>query len=791
MLTPGKNRLRTVMDLAKLQMSNSAAELLYTAGREARELGHSYVGSEHLILALLSGKECSAGRLLRWMGWEYSVWRSLLLCLRGKGAGHLPLVQGISPSARLILTQAGREARLLQAERVEPEHILLAVIRQRHCTAAKMLAWCGGDANVIFSGVYDSIRSRSSQKQGEIRDLKLVEQFCEDMVAQADKADPVIGRDRETEMVMEILCRKSKNNPALIGEPGVGKTAIVEGLAQRMAAGRVPDRLRGKRLMSLNLASLLAGTKYRGEFEERVRDIVQEIRRNGNVILFIDEMHTIVGAGSAEGAIDAANLLKPALGRGEIQVIGATTLEEYRKYIEKDAALDRRFRPVHVQEPTPRETEKILQGLRPGLEEHHGLSISPEAVHAAVELSCRFLTGYFLPDKAVDLLDEGASRARMRHLMSQSPELESRRQQLADRLSRAVREDRFEEAAQLRDQLQMVLRQQMTTTASLRRQVTAQDIAETVSARTGIPVGELTVSERQRMQTLEQQMRARIVGQDAAVQAVSAAIRRSRMGLRDEKRPVASMLFMGPTGVGKTELCKVLAEVVYGTADALICLDMSEYMEQHTVSRLLGAPPGYVGHGEGGLLTEKVRRRPYCVVLLDEIEKAHRDISGILLQIMDEGVLTDSMGRKADFRNAIAIMTSNLGSGEGGALGFENVKQAGREAACLKERFSPEFLGRIDCVASFRKLERQDMEKIAALQLAQLCARTEKQGLGLSVDDAVAARLAGLCNASGGARQLRRLIRERIEDPLADLLLERGEMKSAKVTVKEETITVQ
>lgn len=620
--------------------------------------------------------------------------------------------------------------------------------------------------------------------------LKLVEQFCEDMVAKTATMDPVIGREQEIRMLMEILCRKNKNNPALMGEPGVGKTAIVEGLAQRMAAGCVPDRLRQKKLMSLNMASLLAGTKYRGEFEERVRDLVQEIRRSGNVIVFIDEMHTIVGAGSAEGAIDCANLLKPALSRGEIQVIGATTMEEYRKFIEKDAALERRFRPVIVSEPTPAETEHILMGLRPGLEAHHGLPISDGAVRAAVELSCRYLTGYFLPDKAVDLLDEGASRAKMRQLMSRDPRLEEKRQQLTRDMGRAVQEDRFEEAAALRDELQTVLSRQLKKTSMVHARVEAEDIAETVAARTGIPVGRLSISERSRMQHLEEHLQRRVLGQTEAVHAVAAAVRRSRMGLRDEKRPVATMLFLGPTGVGKTELCKTLAETVYGTTDALIRLDMSEFMEAHSVSRLLGAPPGYVGHGEGGELTEKVRKRPYCVVLFDEIEKAHRDVSSILLQIMDDGVLTDSMGRKADFKNAIVIMTSNLGAESMGPVGFELRDARGAETKCLKEYFRPEFLGRIDCIAHFLPLDRQTMEKIAGLELEKLRSRTAKNGLRLELGEEVCAFLAGKCGKAGGARQLRKLIREEIEDPLADALLRSPEDSRWKICVEEDAVAV-
>jgi len=775
------------MGLTRLSLSRAAADLVRSAGREAKALGHSYVGTEHLLLAMLTGPETTAGRLLRWMGWERDFWRDLILSFRGRGSARVPLPGGLSPMACRVLAAASREARCLRAERVEPEHLLLAVTRTDNCTAMRLLQQWGSGADVIFSDVCNSLRAAEGWTERQV-DMKLTEQFCEDMVAKAPSVGPVIGRDAETETVMEILCRKNKNNPALIGEPGVGKTAIVEGLAQRMAAGRVPDRLRQKRLLSLDLASLLAGTKYRGEFEERVRDMVQEIRRAGNVILFIDELHTIVGAGSAEGAIDAANLLKPALSRGDIQVIGATTLEEYRKHIEKDAALDRRFRPVTVREPTPEETMRILRGLRPGLEEHHGLPITEDAVEAAVELSCRYLTGYFLPDKAVDLLDEGASRARMRNLRVADPTLEEQRQLLAGKLSTAVREDRFEDAARYRDELQLVLAQQTRRSAGVSA-VTSRDIAETVAARTGIPVGRLTLSERGRLRDLEQRLRQRVVGQDAAVGAVASAVRRSRTGLRDENRPMASMLFMGPSGVGKTELCKVLAETVFGTRDALCRLDMSEYMEKHTVSRLLGAPPGYVGHGQGGELTEKVRRRPYCVVLLDEIEKAHRDVCDLLLQIMDDGVLTDSMGRKTDFRNTIVIMTSNLGTGSVGPVGFGE-KETDRGEASLRQCFSPEFLGRIDCVAQFRPLDRESLCRIAALQLEALCRRTEKSGLRLAVEQGVEACLAEKCGRHGGARQLRRILREELEDPAARLLLERPETTKLSVQAVHGNIVV-
>ena len=634
-----------------------------------------------------------------------------------------------------------------------------------------------------FSRLYGGLR-RKNDKGSETEEsrMKLAEQFCEDMLACAQAASPVIGRERELRTVMEVLCRQRKNNPALIGEPGVGKTAIVEGLAQRMAAGNVPEPLRGKRLLSLSLASLLAGTKYRGEFEERVRDVVFEIRRAGNVILFIDELHTICGAGAAEGAIDAANLLKPALSRGEIQIIGATTREEYRRYIEKDAALERRFRAVPVPEPSPQETECILSGLRPGMERHHRVRISQDAVRAAVALSCRYLTGQFLPDKAVDLLDESAARVRMQAEEGRAPSAETRRRLLAAALGEAMQYGRFEDAERLREELKNLLTEQ-----SLCPEVTQAEIAAAVAARTGVPVGMISEPERQKMRELEDRLRARVLGQDEAVRAVASAIRRGRTGLRDPNHPIASMLFMGPTGVGKTELCKAIAEQVYGSASALIRLDMSEFMERHTVSRLLGAPPGYVGHGEGGELTEKVRRRPYSVVLLDEIEKAHRDVASILLQVMDEGTLTDASGRKTDFRNTMIVMTSNLGA-KAAVAGFEERRSEGRESACLREHFSPEFLGRIDCVTTFRPLGADTLEQIARLRLSALDARAKEEGLSLAFGEEVAPWLAARCGKGGGARQFRRLIAEEIESPLAELLLQAPETQHVSLRLSGEAL---
>ena len=581
----------------------------------------------------------------------------------------------------------------------------------------------------------------------------------------AANMNPVIGREREIDTVIGILSRKNKNNPALVGEPGVGKTAIAEGLAQRMAAGNVPPQLKEKRLISLNMANLVAGTKYRGEFEERLRDVLAEIRRCGDVILFVDEMHTIVGAGAAEGAIDAANIFKPALGRGELQMLGATTLDEYRKYIEKDPALERRFRPVSVEEPSEGAVLDILKALKPGLERHHHLRITEEAMKAAVAMSVRYLPDLYLPDKAIDLLDEGAAHARMEEMAAASG---GARKDLEAQLHNAVRESRFEKAAELRDRMQRM----MVPAERRPRTVTGADVAWAVSARTGIPVGRLTAGERQKLLNLEKTLASRVVGQAEAVSAVAEALRRGSSGIRDQNRPIASLLFTGPTGVGKTELCRCVAEEMFGSRDALLRLDMSEYMEKQSVSRLIGAPPGYVGYEEGGKLTEAVRRRPYSLVLLDELEKAHPDVAGILLQIMEEGCLTDSKGRRVSFRNTIVVITSNLGSQvRGDGLGFSPAGRAGEMDAALRQHFTPEFLGRLDRIVHFRPLEDGAMEAIAGKYLKELQARVSGQGIRLQLPDTLAASLGRDCKGRGGARQLRRLVQDKVEGPLALHLL--------------------
>lgn len=756
--------------MAAVSYERKTRQLLTRAAAEARALGHSYVGSEHLLLGLLTQTDTLAGRILRSAGLQVETLRLMAAALWGRGAPGLRLPQGLTPGARRILRQAAGEARHVGSRRIRPEHVLLALARQQEASGRQLMELSGICVDGVFTQTIDRVnRRREEMRKGKVETTKLLEQFSEDLLEKASSMEPIIGRERELEAVIGILSRKNKNNPALIGEPGVGKTAIAEALAQRMVAGRVPVQLRDKRLLSLNMANLVAGTKYRGEFEERVRDLLQEIRRAGNVILFVDEMHTIVGAGAAEGAIDAANILKPALGRGELQMLGATTLAEYRKYIEKDPALERRFRPVLVEEPNSEEALAILRGIRGGLERHHHMKITDEALQAAVEMSRRYLPELFLPDKAIDLLDEGAARAHLEEMRASKGAYEQEKESLELELSDAVRDSRFERAAELRDRMHWMLSRGGDKRG---RVVTAADVAGAVSARTGIPVGNLAMEERQKLLGLADALAGRVIGQSEAVEAAAAAVRRGRSGLADHNRPIACMLFTGPTGVGKTELCRALAQELYGSQDAMIRLDMTEYMEKQSVSRLIGAPPGYVGHEEGGVLTEKVRRRPYSLILFDELEKAHPDVTGILLQVMEDGVLTDSLGRQVSFKNTLVVMTSNLGGSrrEGEGLGFLPGSREDRVQDCLKDHFTPEFLGRIDKVAVFRPLSRESLEKIAENQLASLQARAEKNGLHLCFAPELAGALAGQCGSSG-ARQIRRNLQNQIENPLSQYLL--------------------
>ena len=746
------------------------SELIRASGEKARLLGHSFVGSVHLLLALLE-LPGEPQLILRGCGLVPELAFPLAQLLYGSGTPNLPLPQGLTERACEILSLSAREARQRASREILPIHVLAALSRAQDSGAGQLLQIFGISQDVLFTHTVEWLQRESAFPTGGKKEAvatKLLEQFSEDLITKASAMEPVIGRDREIDTVIGILCRKNKNNPALVGEPGVGKTAIAEGLAQRMAVGNVPPQLKDKRLVSLNMASLVAGTKYRGEFEERLRDLLAEIHRSGDVILFVDEMHTIIGAGAAEGAIDAANILKPALGRGEVQMLGATTREEYRKYIEKDAALERRFRPVTVEEPGNETTLAILHALKPGLERHHRLRISEEALKEAVRLSVRYLPDLYLPDKAIDLLDEGAARARMEEMrLSRGG---TARKELEEELHEAVRERRFEKAAELRDKMQVLSLKPGDSRRS--RTVTAADIAWVVSARTGIPVGRLTASERERLLHLEGLLQAHVMGQPEAVQTAAEAVRRGFAGLRDEERPIACMLFTGPTGVGKTELCRALSEEVYGSRNAMIRLDMTEYMEKHSVSRLIGAPPGYVGYEEGGKLTEAVRRRPYSLVLLDEVEKAHPEVLGILLQIMEEGVLTDSTGRRVSFRNTIVVMTSNVGSSvRGDGLGFCAAGQSSQVEEAVRQAFTPEFLGRLDATVPFRSLDGTTMEAIARKYLRLLQERAGAAGIQLNLPPELAASLCARCRGKDGARNLRRLVQTEVEGALSGFLL--------------------
>ena len=752
-----------------MRYAMQAQTVIRAAAKLARSMGHSYVGSVHLLLALAE-ESGEAGKLLRFAGFESDLSKNMTRILLGEGTPELPLPQGFSPQAKCILRNAANEAYRLRTKQIDQFHILLSILRTERCGAWNILVLNNIDTQELFSYTVDYLRNGKHHQikmSREAVSTKLLEQFGDDLLLKAVHMEPVIGREKEIDTVIGILSRKNKNNPALVGAPGVGKTAIAEGLAQRMAAGNVPPQLKGKRLVSLNMANLVAGTKYRGEFEERLRDLLAEVRRSGDVILFVDEMHTIVGAGAAEGAIDAANIFKPALGRGELQMLGATTQEEYRKYIEKDPALERRFRPVMVEEPDLQATTAILRGLKPGLERHHHVKITEEALDEAIRLSVRYLQDLYLPDKAIDLLDESAAHVKLEELHAGKTGL---RQELEQEMHEAVRERRYEKAAELRDKMQHLAAR--SSEGRRVRAVTGADVAWAVSARTNIPVGRLTQQERQRMLGLKDALSAQVIGQEAAINQITYVLQRGLSGIRDGNRPVASLLLCGPTGVGKTELCRVLAEELYGDQAAMIRLDMSEYMEKQAVARMIGAPPGYVGYEEGGKLTEAVRRKPYCLVLLDEIEKAHPDITGILLQIMEDGVLTDSTGKRVSFKNAVVIMTSNIGGElKSDGLGFCPSDRSGQTMQLLQQRFSPEFLGRLDKTVCFLPLQPETKVAIVEKYLRRLQKRAKENGINLSWGNELPEFLLAAKEGKGGARHLRRVVEEQVEGPLAQYLL--------------------
>ena len=791
------------------ESANKAFELARAA---AVELGRGYIGSEHLLLGLSREGSGVAAAVLSEAGLESELIYDLIAKNGGRAEqGEMP-AQGLTPRAKRIIEVAVMEANRLGHGYVGTEHLLMGILREYESVAAKLIMMTGTDLNKLYTNIINVFRSgeyssgkvpATAGRRGKNNDTKTLDEFSRDLTdAAADGTlDPVIGRENEIQRVIQILSRRTKNTPVLIGEPGVGKTAIAEGLAQRVVAGDVPETLLDKRVVTLDLSGMVAGTKYRGEFEERIKAAIDEVRKAGDIILFVDELHTIIGAGAAEGAIDAANIIKPALGRGEIQIIGATTLNEYRKYVEKDAALERRFQPVTVNEPTQEETLRILIGLRDKYEAHHKLKITDEAIEAAVKMSNRYINDRYLPDKAIDLIDEAASRVRMDNLRlpPDLKELEAQKESLAKEKEAAVQSQDFERAAGIRDkekELASVIENARRNWENIKTgntgSVGKDDIASVVALWTGIPVTSITQDEGERLLKMEETLHKRVVGQDDAVTAVAKAIRRGRVGLKDPKRPIGSFLFLGPTGVGKTELCKALAEAMFGDENAMIRVDMSEYMEKHTTSKIIGSPPGYVGYDDGGHLTEKVRRRPYSVLLFDEIEKAHEDVFNIMLQMMEDGVVTDSQGRRVDFKNTIIVMTSNAGARniteKRAKLGFETCAEDDGKAEHeyiyeavmeeVKRLFKPEFLNRIDEIIVFHKLSRDNINEICGKMLETVKERMDALGVGMTVDDDAVALLADKgFDPVYGARPLRRAIQNAVDDTVAEKLLD-GSVKS-------------
>ncbi|HIK56533.1 MAG TPA: ATP-dependent Clp protease ATP-binding subunit [Synechococcales cyanobacterium M55_K2018_004] len=795
------------------RFTEKAIKVIMLAQEEARRLGHNFVGTEQILLGLIGEGTGVAAKVLKSMGVNLKDARIEVEKIIGRGSGFVAVEIPFTPRAKRVLELSLEEARQLGHNYIGTEHLLLGLIREGEGVAARVLENLGVDLSKVRTQVIrmlgETAEVSTGGSQGRTKTPTL-DEFGSNLTQMAaeGKLDPVVGRQKEIERVIQILGRRTKNNPVLIGEPGVGKTAIAEGLAQRISNGDIPDILEDKRVVTLDIGLLVAGTKYRGEFEERLKKIMDEIRQAGNVILVIDEVHTLIGAGAAEGAIDAANILKPALARGELQCIGATTLDEYRKHIERDAALERRFQPVMVGEPSVEETIEILRGLRDRYEQHHKLKISDAALEAAAKLSDRYISDRYLPDKAIDLIDEAGSRVRL--INSQLPpaakELDRELRQVLKEKDDAVRSQDFDRAGELRDR-EMEIKAEIRAIAQSKRNesgegedspiVDEEDIAQIVASWTGVPVNKLTESESEKLLHMEDTLHGRIIGQDEAVKAVSRAIRRARVGLKNPNRPIASFIFSGPTGVGKTELTKALAAYFFGSEEAMIRLDMSEYMERHTVSKLIGSPPGYVGYNEGGQLTEAVRRRPYTVVLFDEIEKAHPDVFNMLLQILEDGRLTDAKGRTVDFKNTLLIMTSNIGSKViekgGGGLGFDLSSENQAESQYnrirslvneeLKQYFRPEFLNRLDEIIVFRQLTKDEVKDIADILLREVYGRLQEQGITLEVTERFKDRLIEEgYNPSYGARPLRRAIMRLLEDSLAEEILS-GRIKHGDVAL--------